>query len=105
MKFEKWAFIYLGSGAEDPEVDRAVIERGGLTTTVVAVPEPAAAVEAAIELVESGAQSIELCGAFGPAGTARVVEAVGDRIPVGSVGYGMESVPKLAALFAPQTAR
>ena len=39
MTFNNWGFIYLGLGAEDPAVDRAVIGRGGLTTTIVAVPD------------------------------------------------------------------
>jgi Family of unknown function (DUF6506) len=64
MTFNNWAYIYLGMGEEDPAVDRAVIERGGLRTTMVAVPEKSAAVQAAVELVDGGARSIELCGAF-----------------------------------------
>lgn len=103
MTFNNWAFIYLGMGTEDPAVDRAVIERGGLRTTIVAVPEKSAVVQVAVELVDTGAQSIELCGAFGPVWAARVIEAIGGRVPVGSVTYGMESVPSLAALFAPTT--
>jgi hypothetical protein len=101
MSFSNWGFIYLGVGNEDPAVDRAVIERGGLTTTIVAVPERSAAVTVAAELVDAGAQSIELCGAFGPKWVAEVVEATDGRVPVGGVNYGMESVPALAALFAP----
>jgi Family of unknown function (DUF6506) len=69
----------------------------------VAVPAKAAVVQAAVELVDGGAQSIELCGAFGPAWTARVIEAIDGRVPVGSVGFSLESVPGLAALFAPST--
>ena len=103
MAFTNWAFIYLGTGEEDPALDRAVIERGGLRTTMVAVPEKSAAAGVAVELVDGGAQSIELCGAFGPVWAARVIEAIGGRVPVGSVTYGMESVPSLAALFAPTT--
>jgi hypothetical protein len=103
MTFNSWGFIYLGLGSEDPAVDRAVIQRGGLTTTIVAVPDRQSAVQVALELVDGGAQSIELCGAFGPTTTAQVLQAVGDRAPVGSVTYGMESVPALAALFAPTT--
>jgi hypothetical protein len=101
MSFNKWAFIYLGLGTENPAVDRAVIDSGGLTTTIVAVPDKDAAVAAATELVEAGAQSIELCGAFGSPGAARVIQAVGDRVPVGVVGYGPEAIPMLAALFGP----
>ena len=103
MTFHTWGFIYLGTGSEDPAVDRAVIERGGLTTTIVAVPTREAAVDAAVELVDAGAQSIELCGAFGPVWTARVIEATGGRVPVGAVSYGEESIHALAALF-PQEA-
>jgi hypothetical protein len=101
QKFTNWGFIYLGTGDEDPAVDRAVIERGGLTTTVVAVPERAATAKVAAELVDAGAQTIELCGAFGPKVVAEVVEATDGRVPVGGVTYGMESVPALASLFAP----
>ncbi len=43
MTFNNWAFVYLGMGEEDPAVDRAVIERGGLRRTMVAVPEKSAA--------------------------------------------------------------
>jgi hypothetical protein len=70
------------TGEEDPAVDRASISAGGLTTTFVAVPDRDAAVAAAVELVDDGAQTIELCGGFGSATAARVVEAVGDRVPV-----------------------
>jgi Family of unknown function (DUF6506) len=104
MAFNNWGFIYLGLGSEHPAVDRAVIERGGLKTTIVAVPERSAAPRVAAELVDGGAQSIEICGAFGPIWAARVIEAIGGRVPVGSVNYGMESVPSLAALFAPEEA-
>lgn len=101
MPFNNWGFIYLGTGSEDPALDRAVIEHGGLTTTIVAVPKADAVVEIARELVDAGAQSIELCGGFGPKVVADVLEATGGRVPVGGVSYGMESVPPLAALFAP----
>ena len=104
MSFHSWGFIYLGLGDEDPAVDRAVIARGGLTTTIVAVPERSAAVQVARELVDAGAQSIELCGAFGPKVVADVLEATEGRVPVGAVTYGVESIPALASLFAPANA-
>ena len=100
MSFHRWGFIYLGAGTEDPARDRAVIESGGLTTTIVAVPTRQAAVQVAVELVDDGAQSIELCGGFGQTAVAEVVAAVDGRVPVGAVTYGMESVPLLAGLFA-----
>jgi hypothetical protein len=100
MSFNSWGVIYLGLGEEDPTVDRAVIQRGGLKTTIVAVPTREAAVDVAVQLVDAGAQSIELCGGFGSAITTRVIEAVGDRVPVGAVAYTMDSVHPLASLFA-----
>lgn len=103
MAFHTWGFIYLGIGSEDPAIQRAVIEHGGLKTTVIAVPTPETAVKVAAELVDAGAQSIELCGAFGPVWTGRVIEAIGGRVPVGGVTYGAESMHALAALF-PQEA-
>jgi hypothetical protein len=99
MSFTNWGYIYLGDGSEDPAVDRVVIGRGALRTTIVAVPDPSVVVRVAEELFEAGAQSIELCGAFGPDLVTAVVEATGGRIPVGRVTYGMEAVHALAALF------
>lgn len=65
----------------------------------MAVPDRAAAAHVAAELVDDGAQLVELCGAFGAADVARVLEATGGRVPVGAAMYGMESLPKLVALF------
>ena len=99
--FNNWGFIYLGLEDEDPAVDRAVIGRGDLKTTVVAVKDRDSAVEVAVELVEAGAQSIELWWRIrGTATAARVIDAVGDRVPVGAVSYSSESVFSLAKLFA-----
>jgi hypothetical protein len=104
MSFNSWGFIYLGLGEEDPAVDRAVIQRGGLKTTVVAVPTREAAVDVAVQLVDAGAQSIELCGGFGSVVATRVIQAVGDRVAVGAVSYSMESVHPLASRFPPAAA-
>ncbi|MEY8043392.1 DUF6506 family protein [Saccharopolyspora cebuensis] len=99
MPFHNWGFLYLGTGSEDPATDRAVIDTGGLTTTVVAVPDHGSAVRVAQELVAAGAQSIELCGGFGPKVVAEVAAALEGKVPVGGVTYGVESVHALAALF------
>jgi len=98
--FDRYGFIFLGPGT-DPTVDRVVIERGGFRSTIVAVPEQSAAAPVAVELVDGGVQLVELCGAFGPVWAARVIEAIGGRVPVGLVSYGPESVAGLAALVAP----
>lgn len=102
MTFDSYGFIFLGPGT-NPETDRVVIERDGFRSTLVPVPEESRAVEAAVGLADDGAQLIELCGAFGPVIAARVIEATGGRVPVGSVGFGSESVAALAALDAPET--
>jgi Family of unknown function (DUF6506) len=88
---ESWAFIYVRP-AVDPAVDRVEIERDGVRTTLVGVPDQVAAVAAAVDLVESGVQIIELCGILGPVWAARVIEATHGRVPVGAVSYGAESV-------------
>lgn len=98
--FTRYGFIFLGPGT-DPAIDRVTIDRGGFRTDIVAVPEPAAAVSVATELVDAGIQLLELCGAFGPTWTARVIDATGGRVPVGAVGYGPESAVALAALTTP----
>ena len=103
-KFTNWAFIYAGLGEEDPETDRAVIEAGGLRTTFVAVPDEDGAAAVALQLVDAGAQSIELCGGFGATVLPNLVEATGGRVPIGQVRYGMEAIPGLHALFGPQAA-
>ena len=102
VAFNNWGFIYLGSASQAPS-EPTVIESDGVTTTIVAVPERAAAVGAAQTLVAGGAQLVELCGAFGPSVAAQVIEAVGEQVPVGSVSYGVESIPAMAALFAPSS--
>lgn len=99
MTFTNWAYIYLGAGEEDPAEDRAVISRGGLTTTIVAVPDRESAVDVARGLVDAGAQSLELCGGIGQLTAAKVIEAVGDRVPVGLATYSVESMHGLVRLF------
>jgi hypothetical protein len=90
-----WAFIYVAPDT-DPVADRVVIERGGMRNTLVPVPDPSMTAELAVELVDEGAQLIEICGVHGPVFLAQVIEAVGDRVPVGAVMFGAESVDKLA---------
>lgn len=99
-----WAYIYGQPGA-DPAADRFVIERDGQRTTLVPVADESAAAGVAVELVDEGVELIELCGGFGLAEAARVVEAVGGRVPVGHVNFGLESVAGAAAYKARFEAR
>jgi hypothetical protein len=95
-----WAFIFEAPET-NPKTDRMVIERGGVRSIVVAVPEQAAVVQAAIDLAAEGAQFIELCGGFEPIWAGRVVEATNGHIPVGTVGYaGGQSVLAMAKIFS-----
>jgi hypothetical protein len=48
---------------------------------------------------EEGVQLIELCGAFGPDGNAKIIEAVGGKVPVASVSYGLDIAAKALELF------
>lgn len=53
----------------------------------VGVVDYAEAVTVSKELVEGGVQAIELCGGFGHLGTAKIVEAVGEKAVVGVVRF------------------
>ncbi|GII92105.1 DUF6506 family protein [Sinosporangium siamense] len=79
-------FIYVHEGA-DPAFDRLVREKpGGGTTTLVGVPDEAAAAKVAAELA-ADVQLIELYGGHGPAWARGVIDAVEAKVPVGVTGY------------------
>jgi hypothetical protein len=99
MALTRWGFIYTADGA-DPERDWNVVESGVCTTILVGVDRPERGVEVAERLVSDGVQLIELCGGFGPVHAARIIEAVGRAVPVGSVGYGPEAVHRVHAIFS-----
>ena len=95
---QTWAFIYtLGSEDAPARTDRV----GSPACTLVAVGVPAAADAVGVidDLLAEGVQLIELCGAFGPAETALVQQAVGGRVPVGMVTYPCAEAPGLHSLF------
>lgn len=56
--------------------------------------------EVARQLLSEGAELIELCGGFPLTAAAHVVEAVGDRVPVGHVTFAVDAVPGAAAYSA-----
>ncbi|MEO3764651.1 DUF6506 family protein [Streptomyces sp. B8F3] len=76
----------------DPKGTRTVFESGGRRLTLLAVPDEAEAAPLIADLVTEGAGLVELCGGFGPVGAAKVIAEVGDRVPVGAIGYGSESL-------------
>jgi len=94
----KGAFLFVCSDA-DSKKHRATVETPTLSLIMVGTKDFDDAVNTAKSLVEDGIQLIELCAGFGPIGTSKIIEAVGDKIPVGSVSYGIESAGRFLALF------
>ena len=78
-------FIFVNTTA-NPE-NRAAIETDDLTVVTVGARNYAEAGKLAKEFADKGAVAIELCSAFGPKGTAIVVDAVENKIPVGVVRF------------------
>ena len=98
MALSKFGFIVTGAQL-DPAQHRQQMRSAAFEMTTVGVSSPAQAAAVAQQLVREGVQLIELCGGFGPKGTAQVQEAIGHAVPVGAVGYGPESIDALHALF------
>lgn len=82
----KAAFMFVAPGA-DPAVHRQWVMTDKVHLLTIGVKDYAQAETAAKALVEDGIAAIELCGGFGNRGTARIVDAVGGRIPVGVVRF------------------
>jgi len=94
----KGAFIFVIPGA-DSKKQRATVETPNLSVIMVGTKDFDDAANTAKSLVSDGIQLIELCGGFGPVGTAKIIEAVGDKIPVGGVYWGPESRERISALL------
>ena len=83
-----------------PSTGRAIETPEGPTTTV-GVGGVGQACEVAKAAVAGGAADfIELCGAFGEEGCREVIEAVGNRVPVGYVTYFPGDSERVDALFS-----
>ena len=91
----KFAFLILG--AFDEARDRAQIAGGA--AQIVGVPDVEVACRQAQRLMDEGIGCIELCGAFGPDGARRIIEATGNRIPVGYVTHLPEQEAVYRAAF------
>lgn len=99
MALHRFGFIVAGPGF-DPAVHRHTLASPSFTMLTIGVADPSQGPAAARELVAAGAQLIELCGAFGPAATAAVQQAVDRAVPVGAVSYAGDAVAGLHALFS-----
>jgi hypothetical protein len=95
---EKWAFIYTSGDGDAAPVDARTGSQACALLTV-GVPSTDVADEVVEGLLDQGVELIELCGAFGPAEAARVIEQVDGRVPVGYVTYPASEAPGLHALF------
>ena len=73
--------------------------RRGAGIEIAGVSNLGEACAAAKRLCASGVGCIELCGAFGPAGARAVIEATGNRIPVGYVTHLPEQDDLYARAF------
>ncbi|MQA81950.1 MAG: hypothetical protein GEV10_26345 [Streptosporangiales bacterium] len=89
--------VITPSPGADPAVDRYVHEHAGHRMTIISVPDPQAVPETALRLVEEGVERIDLCGGLGLLPAAATLEAVAGRAVVGTVMFGFESLPAVAA--------
>ena len=99
MALTDFAFIVFGPDYK-PDTHTTMLESDTLTTRLIGVNSLENAEAVAKELVSAGVQLIELCGWFGPKGAARIIEVVGDEVPVGFVTPGPDSIDLMYKLFA-----
>ena len=98
MALTRFGFIVAGTGL-DATRNRMVMKAGNFEMIAIGVGRASDGPAAAKALVEDGVQLIELCGAFGPIWTAKVIEAIDAKVPVGYVGYGPEAITQMHKLF------
>lgn len=99
MALRHFGFILSGPGL-DPTLHCATMQSASFKMTAVGVSRLDDGVAVARRLANDGAQLIELCGGFDAATTARIVAAVGPKVPVGRVAYGPEALAGMCALSA-----
>ena len=99
MALTKWGFIYTLGDEGDPDEHTDVIGSEACRLVTVGIERVDQAPEAAKKLLEQGVELIELCGAFGPVWTGRVIEAIDGAVPVGGVFYGAEATDGMHELF------
>jgi hypothetical protein len=101
MKFNNFAYIFLGPNL-DPKKHRSEINTEKLTFSAIGIDFKfkELVIDIVKELANNGCQMIELCGGFGPLWIAKISEAIGHRIPVGSVAYGPEARRPLLDLLS-----
>lgn len=91
-------FAYLIMGDFDNTTDRAKIHNG--MAQIIGVSNIEEAIEEACRLQKSGVNCIELCGAFGEDGARKMIEATGNKIPIGYITHLPEQDDVYHAAFS-----
>lgn len=99
LPIRRSATIY-GRPDADPAGERVMREHGGGAWTVVVGAPDSAYADLAAELVDRGAELVEICGGTPLTTAARVSAAVGKRVPVTLVAWPFESIDGVAAYKA-----
>lgn len=92
----KFAFLIMGN--YDSAQDHAQLHGGA--AQIIGVANLDDACETARRLQDEGVDCIELCGAFGPAGAKRIIEATGNRMPIGYITHLPEQDDVYKASFS-----
>lgn len=95
---KKFAFMVMGAHY-DPQKHHAEFETDKQTTYIVSVQNPDEAYAKIMELKEMGVGAIELCGAFGPEMTKKIIEMTDGDIAVGYVTHFSEQDDVFARFF------
>ena len=93
----KAAFMFMVPES-DPEKHISIISAPKIEITTVGVKDIKEAVKISKELVKKGVKVIELCSAFGNGEVARISEAVGKDVIVGTVRFDLENSAKFIKL-------
>ncbi|MEI7885195.1 MAG: DUF6506 family protein [Clostridia bacterium] len=99
MAIFKFMFIFISGNADYQKDFSQIISQGGNITKTVAAASIDDACEAAKLALEDNYNLIELCGAFGPNGAKRVIEATENKIAVGYVTHLPEQEELYTKLF------
>lgn len=99
MALKKMGFIVTGSDLE-PQKHSMLMFSESFELVTVGISDASEGPDVARSLMSEGVELIELCGAFGPHWTAKVIEAIEGEIPVGTVSYGLESIPQVQKLLS-----
>jgi 2-keto-3-deoxy-6-phosphogluconate aldolase len=98
MALRHWGFIFLAPGLRESQRLTEIVSPQ-CKLVAVGVEKVEDGVGVAKAMLDDGVQLIELCGAFNPKWTGRIIEAVRGRIPVGTVTYSNDATAGLAQIF------